>query len=54
MEIPLERRRFMKKEKQKKEIRKAKYLKPMLTKHRKLRDITAGEISRGILGCTKF
>ena len=31
----------MKKEKEKKELKKAKYLKPVLTKHEKLRDITA-------------
>ena len=32
----------MKKEKEKKELKKAKYLKPVLTKHKKLKDITAG------------
>ncbi len=42
----------MKKEKEKKDLKKAKYLKPVLTKHKKLRDITAGE--SGALGCTKF
>jgi len=31
----------MKKEKEKKDLKKAKYLKPVLTKHKKLRDITA-------------
>jgi hypothetical protein len=31
----------MKKEKEEKELKKAKYLKPVLTKHKKLRDITA-------------
>ncbi len=44
----------MKKEKEKKEVRKAKYLKPVLTKRKNLRDITAGQISRTVLGCTKF
>ncbi len=44
----------MKKEKDKKELRKAKYLKPVLTKHKKLRDITAGAMSRPVLGCTKL
>jgi hypothetical protein len=41
----------MKKEKEKK----IKYLKPVLTKHKKLRDVTAGR--SGIdnkLGCTRF
>jgi len=32
----------MKKEKTKKELKKDKYLKPVLTKHKKLKDITAG------------
>ncbi len=31
----------MKKEKEKKELKKVKYLKPLLTKHKKLKDITA-------------
>jgi hypothetical protein len=31
----------MKKEKEKKELKKVKYLKPVLTKHKKLKDITA-------------
>ena len=39
----------MKKEKKKK----IKYLKPVLTKHKKLRDVTAGK-SRSKLGCTRF
>jgi hypothetical protein len=33
----------MKKEKEKKDLKKGKYLKPVLTKHKKLRDITAGK-----------
>ncbi len=37
----------------KKETRKAEYKKPVLTKHKKLRDITAGAFSREVLGCTK-
>lgn len=32
----------MKKEKEKKELKKNKYLKPLLTKHKKLKNITAG------------
>ena len=45
----------MKNEKEKKELKKAKYLKPVLTKHKKLRDITAFPFgSRGALGCTRF
>ncbi len=45
----------MRKEKQKKDQRKAKYEKPVLTKHNKLRDITAGAVSRIMeLGCTKW
>ncbi len=46
----------MKKEKEKRELKKAKYLKPVLTKHKKLRDITAGAMSRPVpgLGCTKL
>ncbi len=43
----------MKKEKGKKEEKKAKYLKPVLTKHRKLKDVTAGG-SIGGLGCTRL
>lgn len=46
----------MKKERGKKELKKVKYLKPVLTKHKKLRDITAtsiGSPGKG-LGCTKF
>jgi hypothetical protein len=43
----------MRKEKEKKEQRKVKYVKPVLTKHKKLKDITAQ--STGMrLGCTKF
>ena len=46
----------MKKEKTKKELKKVKYLKPVLTKHRKLKDITAGGTNGTLppLGCTKF
>ena len=45
----------MKKEKTKKELKKDKYLKPVLTKHRKLRDVTAGVGTNGsVLGCTRF
>ena len=43
-------------EKEEKEIKKAQYKKPVLTKHKKLRDVTAGTtagIGPGILGCTK-
>lgn len=43
----------MKKEREKKQLKKAKYMKPVLTKHKKLRDITAGEMSRPPLGCTR-
>ena len=32
----------MKKEKEKKKVKKANYLKPVLTKHRKLKEMTAG------------
>ena len=35
----------MKNEREKKELKKAKYLKPVLTKHKKLKDITAGFMS---------
>ena len=45
------RRDEMKKEKTKSERKKAQYRKPVLTKHKKLRDITAG--TTGPLGCTK-
>jgi hypothetical protein len=49
------RRRVMKKENEKKDRKKAKYTKPVLTKHNRLRDITAGAVSRMIeLGCTKW
>ena len=45
----------MKREKTKKELKKVKYLKPVLTKHKKLKDITAaGTNGSSILGCTKF
>ena len=45
----------MKKEKAKKELRKDKYLKPVLTKHKKLRDLTASRTGASpALGCTKF
>ncbi len=43
----------MKKEKEKKVEKKDKYLKPVLTKHRKLKDITAGAITM-VLGCTRL
>ncbi len=37
-----------------KEIKKAEYKKPVLTKHKKLRDVTAGLFSPAPpLGCTK-
>lgn len=43
------------KEKKGKEKRKVKYLKPVLTKHKKLKEITAVLFSGGGgLGCTKF
>ncbi len=38
---------------EKKEIRKAAYKKPVLTKHKKLRDITAIKTLTPTLGCTK-
>jgi len=45
----------MKKEKEKRELKKAKYVKPVLTKHKHLRDITAVLASGSTeLGCTKF
>jgi hypothetical protein len=34
--------------------KKAKYLKPCLTKHRKLKDITAGQTMVTILGCSRL
>ena len=42
--------------KKEKEKKKVKYLKPVLTKHKKLKEITAVLFSRGgsDLGCTKF
>ncbi len=43
----------MKKEEEKKELKKAKYLKPVLTKHKKLKDITT-LLTMAPLGCTKF
>jgi hypothetical protein len=43
----------MKKEKEKKELKKVKYLKPVLTKHRKLRDMTGIPASPFTLGSTK-
>jgi len=44
------------KEKKEKEKKRVKYLKPVLTKHKKLKEITAVLFSRGgaELGCTKF
>ena len=43
------------KEKKGKEKRKVKYLKPVLTKHKKLKEITAVLFSGAAdLGCTKF
>ena len=45
----------MKKEKEKTDLKKAKYLKPVLTKHKKLRDITAeSSLFKKTLGCTKL
>jgi hypothetical protein len=43
----------MKKEKEKKEQKKVKYLKPVLTKHKKLRDMTGVPGSPLTLGSTK-
>jgi hypothetical protein len=47
----------MKKKKEIEEAKKVKYLKPVLTKHKRLRDVTAvrslGPIGP-VLGCTKF
>jgi len=42
----------MQKKREKKQEKK-KYTKPVLTKHNKLKDITAAQITT-ILGCTKF
>ncbi len=41
--------------KEKKEMKKAEYKKPILTKHKKLRDVTAGGTGfiGNLLGCTK-
>jgi len=45
----------MKEKKEKKEMKKVAYLKPVLTKHKKLRDMTAGSSATPTsLGCTKF
>ncbi len=40
----------------KKDVKKVKYSKPVLTKHKKLKDITAGTFFSRLapLGCTKF
>ncbi len=38
--------------KKEKKVKKAEYKKPILTKHKKLRDVTASG-SVGFLGCTK-
>jgi len=47
--------REMKEKKEKKETKKVPYLKPLLTKHKKLRDMTASRSgSIGGLGCTKL
>jgi hypothetical protein len=43
----------MQKKKEKKQEKK-KYTKMVLTKHNKLRDITALQVTVGDLGCTKF
>ena len=45
----------MKEKKAKKETKKVTYLKPLLTKHKRLRDTTASR-SKGLggLGCTKL
>jgi len=43
----------MKKE-EKKQEKKIKYVKPKLTKHQKLKDITAGVTNKSFLGCTRF
>ncbi len=39
--------------KEKKEVKKAEYKKPVLTKHKKLRDVTAQGTPGNFLGCTK-
>ena len=45
----------MKKEQGEKELKKVKYSKPVLIKHKKLKDITAGgSPPNNILGCTKL
>jgi hypothetical protein len=44
----------MKKKKEIEEAKKVKYLKPVLTKHKRLRDITAVKSRGNFLGCTKF
>ncbi len=54
IEEEVTRRTFMKKEKDKKELKKARYLKPVLTKHKKLKDVTASVTLMPALGCTKF
>ncbi len=40
--------------KEKKGTKKAEYKKPVLTKHKKLRDVTAGGTNFDVLGRTKF
>ncbi len=40
--------------KEKKEVKKVEYKKPILTKHKKLRDVTAAvSLDHASLGCTK-
>ncbi len=51
------RRRVVKKEKEKKDQKKAKYAKPLLTKHQKLKDVTAALSTDHLvpgLGCTRL
>lgn len=42
--------------KEKKATKKADYKKPILTKHKKLKDVTANgtDLTGAVLGCTKF
>jgi hypothetical protein len=44
----------MKEKKGKKDTKKVTYLKPLLTKHKKLRDMTASRSGLTPLGCTRF
>jgi hypothetical protein len=52
--LTVEKEGKMKKKKEIAEAKKVKYLKPVLTKHKRLRDITALKSARPVLGCTKL